>query len=424
MTIHKKPVEEKEHEIEKYKFMKEQVRPQQKKNIVKFASKTISTVALAIVFGAVAGTVFHFVQGRFEDKDNSDYLVETVKPEATDYNNLYDNKVVKHNISQSDIESIDNYDNVCKEIAAIGNSYRYSLVKVKGIMADSDWFNSDDNNGGIMYGAVFKITKNKYFIVTDSSVANGMDDVMVEFYDGEEAKAEVMGVDSNVNIAVLCIDKKEVAKKTEKKVSAVEVGSTSGIFQGSNIIAVGAPNGIMYSVMIGRVTKSDIEASVADNWVSTYATDIVNTSVSNGIVLNAQGQMIGIINNHFPNLTGEKNIGFVSINSVYDIIELLIHGRNIAYLGIEGTDVDTATAKKHNLAKGVYITSVYSSSPAYSGGMRVADVIEKIDGQPVKTIYALHNKLIKHKSGDEIEVEVSRKINNERKDITLSIILS
>ena len=58
------------------------------------------------------------------------------------------------------------------------------------------------------------------------------------------------------------------------------------------------------------------------------------------------------------------------------------------------------------------------------GGMRVADVIVKVDGQSVKNIYALHNTLIKNKSGKEIKVEVSRKIKNIRKDITLSITLS
>ena len=56
--------------------------------------------------------------------------------------------------------------------------------------------------------------------------------------------------------------------------------------------------------------------------------------------------------------------------------------------------------------------------------MRVADVVEKIDGISVKTVYALHNVLMKHKSGDEIKVEVSRKVKNKRKNITLSITLS
>lgn len=87
---------------------------------------------------------------------------------------------------------------------------------------------------------------------------------------------------------------------------SIDIGSISGTSNGSNVIAIGAPNGIMYSVMLGKVIKSDIEASIADNQISLYSTDMTCVSTSNGIVLNTDGQMIGFINNKFQNLTGEK----------------------------------------------------------------------------------------------------------------------
>ena len=84
MTIHKKPVEEKEHDSEKYRFMKEQVRPQQKKNAIKYAQKAVSVIVLALILGSAAGAAFYFVQSRLgADMDFRDYLVETVRPEAT-----------------------------------------------------------------------------------------------------------------------------------------------------------------------------------------------------------------------------------------------------------------------------------------------------------------------------------------------------
>lgn len=424
MTIHKRPVEEREHEVEKYQFIKEQVRPQQKKNAVKFAGKILSAVFLAVIFGSVAGAVFNFIYTREDDKDISDYIVETIRPEATaSSESLTENKSNRHNISESDIASIDNYDHISKEIAAIGNSYKYALVKVRGGISDTTWYDTDEENRGITYGAVFNITKNEYFIITDSGAVNGKDEVTIEFYSGDEVKAGVLGVDSNVGLAVLRVSRNTVPKDTRRKMFSVDFGSISGTSNGSNVIAIGAPNGIMYSVMLGKVTKSDIEASIADNEIALYATDMTVASAGNGIILNTEGKMIGFINNRFQNLTGERNMAFVSINSVRDIIELLMRGKSISYLGIEGIDVDSDTAAAHSLVRGIYVTSVYSSSPAYSGGMRVADVIEKVDGQSAKTVYALHNILIKHKSGDEIKVEVSRKLKNMRKNITLSITL-
>lgn len=73
--------------------------------------------------------------------------------------------------------------------------------------------------------------------------------------------------------------------------------------------------------------------SIIDNQLSMYSTDMVSTSISNGIILNTDGNVIGIINNHYTNLTGEKNISFVSINSINDMIELLMRGKNVAYMG-------------------------------------------------------------------------------------------
>lgn len=425
MTIHRKPAEEREHEVEKYQFMKEQVRPQQKKKAVKFVGKIFSAVFIAVIFGSVAGAVFNLICTKEDDKDISDYIVETIRPGATaPAENITENNTVKHNISESDIASIDNYDHVSKEIAAIGNSYKSALVKVRGVMGGATWYDINDVNSGITYGAIFNITRNEYFIVTDSSAVNGTDEVSVEFYNGDQVKAGVVGVDNNVNLAVLRVTKTTVPKKTRRKIFAIDIGSISGTSNGSNVIAIGAPNGIMYSVMLGKVTKSDIEASVTDNQISLYATDMSCVSVSNGIILNTKGQMIGFINNRYQALTGEKNMAFTSINSVHDIMEMLMRGKNISYLGIEGIDVDSETAAKHNLSRGIYVTTVYSSSPAYSGGMRVADVIEKVDGRSVKTVYALHNILLKHKSEDEIKIEVSRKLKNKRKNITLSITLS
>lgn len=425
MTIHKKPVEEREHEVEKYQFIKEQVRPQQKKKLAKFAGKVFSAIFLAVIFGSVAGAVFSFVHTREDDNDISDYIVETIRPEATtSAENAADNSSARHNVSQSDIESINNYDHISKEIAAIGNSYKYALIKVRRVMSDTTWYDVDEKNSGAIYGAIFNVTKNEYFIVTDSGAVSGAEEVSVEFYNGDEAKASVLGVDSNVRLAVLRVTKSEIPRKTRKKIFSVDIGSIAGTSNGSNVIAIGAPNGIMYSVMFGKVTKSDIEASITDNHIALYSTDMAGVSVSNGIILNTQGKMIGFINNRYQSLTGEKNMAFVSINSVRDVLELLMRGKNISYLGIEGVDVDSETAVKHNLVRGIYITSVYSSSPAYSGGMRVADVIEKVDGQSIKTVYTLHNILIKHKSGDEIKVEVSRRLKNKRKNITLSITLS
>ena len=236
----------------------------------------MSVIVLALIFGSAAGAAFYFVQSRLgADMDFRDYLVETVRPEATGQDDDIDgSKIVRRSVSQSDIDSITNYDHVSKKMAAIGSSYKYALVKVKGVMADNNWKDVNSDDGGVTFGAIFSFTRNEYIIVTDSSAVNGTDEVSVEFFDGTEVKASV------INIAALRVDKTNIPIATRRKAFPISVGSVSGTINGSNVIAVGAPNGIMYSVMLGKVIKSDIEVSIIDNQLSMYSTDMVSTSPS------------------------------------------------------------------------------------------------------------------------------------------------
>ena len=137
-------------------------------------------------------------------------------------------------------------------------------------MADNNWKDVNSDDGGVTFGAIFSITRNEYIIVTDSSAVNGTDEVSVEFFDGTEVKASVINIDSNINIAALRVDKTNIPIATRRKAFPISVGSVSGTTNGSNVIAVGAPNGIMYSVMLGKVIKSDIEVSIIDNQLSMY----------------------------------------------------------------------------------------------------------------------------------------------------------
>ena len=73
-----------------------------------------------------------------------------------------------------------------------------------------------------------------------------------------------------------------------------------------------------------------------------------------------------------------------------------------------------------NLEEGIYITSVYPDSPAYLGGMRVADVITQVGSEEVSSLSVFHNILKKHNKGDTITVTVLRKSsdkNNHHKKI-------
>ena len=101
----------------------------------------------------------------------------------------------------------------------------------------------------------------------------------------------------------------------------------------------------------------------------------------------------------------------------------MIDGKNVPYLGIEGCDVDSRTAKQHNISEGVYVTSVYSNAPAYSAGLRVADVITKVDGQRIISINQIHNALMGLNQGDKMKLTIERQNNKKTINKKIHVVL-
>ena len=416
--LRKQPAYARVHEEEKYKFIKEQIRPQRKNYIIHLIRKVLETVISAIIFGGVAGVVFWNVNNELgggqsvQDKGitSVEYPV-TVQGKQANTAAPADNSNIDANAQQEgsdDLTILEERNRASKRLSAVGDRFAASLVSIVNKKNKPVWPDEERNSTGAVSGMILKETARYYYILASGDLA-GLEFIDVEFEDGEIVKAVYVSSDSSTGLSVFCIEKKDVSEKRRSKIVIPEFGSTISIPTGSNIIITGAPNGVMYSVMTGNIIKPDIKMPITDNVISLFATDILYTDSANGIVLNTKGRVIGFVTNSFEKATGSNNIGFIGISSILGIINSMVKGESIPYLGISGYDVDKNTATAHNISEGIYLTSVYSGSPAYTGGIRVADVITQIDDRDVVSLSVLHNILKDHNAGDSISVTVSRK---------------
>lgn len=442
--LRKQPAYARVHEEEKYKFIKEQIRPQRKRYIINLTRKVLETVVSAIIFGGVAGFVFWNVNnglgGSQSGQDKGITSVEyppTVQGKQADTsapannnsnnnnnNNNNSNTAVTDTQAESsdDLTVLEEQNRASKRLSAVGDKFAASLVSIVNKKNKPVWPDEERNSTGAVSGMLLKETARYYYILVSGDLA-GLEFIDVEFEDGEMVKAAYVSSDSSTGLSVFGIEKKDVSEKRRSKIVIPEFGSTISIPTGSNIIITGAPNGVMYSVMTGNIIKSDIEMPVTDNMVSLFATDILYASNANGVVLNTKGRVIGFVTHLYEKATGSNNIGFIGISSILGIINSLVKGESIPYMGVSGYDVDKNTATAHNISEGIYLTSVYSGSPAYSGGIRVADVITQIDGRDIVSLSVLHNILKEHDAGDSISVTVSRKSGkkNNSKELTVRL---
>mgnify|MGYP001256105742 CR=1 FL=1 len=215
-------------------------------------------------------------------------------------------------------------------------------------------------------GFVVSHLNNKTFLLTNSHVVDGNSQVRVSWSDGEEDIADVVldtgrGVSPTTDLALLKIKGKEgkVLKLQKKK-----------ILIGSDVIAVGDPEGFEYSFTKGIVS------AIRDNGKAIQHDAAINPGNSGGPLLNSKGEVIGI-NTLIRSGPGAGLSFAIPINKVKEIVnELLINGKVIhPMIGISlinETSLDTNNIK-------VKVGYVVPKSPAAKSGILVNDIILKVE---------------------------------------------
>jgi S1-C subfamily serine protease len=149
----------------------------------------------------------------------------------------------------------------------------------------------------------------------------------------------------------------------------------------------------------------------------------ISPGSSGGALLDGHGRVIGITTAIAVSEVGSEGLGFATpidvARSVAD--ELITTGRAThAWIGIEGTDLDGATAVDLDLDGGAMVNAVKPATPAEAAGLAASDVIVALDGVPVLSMGALVAALRDHRPGDVVTVDVVRDHKRSTRTLTLA----
>ncbi len=253
-------------------------------------------------------------------------------------------------------------------------------------------------------------------IVTNQHVVSGSTaGYKIITNEGEEYNVEQILKDDLYDIAVLKID---TQGKTFK---AIELGDSANLKVGQSVIAIGTPlgeySGTVTTGIISGLNRK-VTASSNSGWFTTTSktyegviqTDAaINSGNSGGPLIDSQGQVIGI---NFATTASADNISFsIPINKVKGRLEeYRTYGKFIKpYLGISYQMISKYEALLYsspNVVSGALIKEIDNNGPAYSAGIRRADIITKFDGKEVEV--SLGDMIQSKKVGDEVEIEVNR----------------
>ncbi len=255
-------------------------------------------------------------------------------------------------------------------------------------------------------------------IVTNAHVVEGADTVNVILKDGRSFKGKVLGSDRLTDVAVIKIE--------ANNLPAVSIGNSDQLKAGEWAIAIGNPLGLDNTVTTGIISatgRSSSQVGVPDKRVAFIQTDAaINPGNSGGPLLNASGQVIGV---NTAIIQGAQGLGFaIPINTAQRIAnELATKGKvEHPYLGIQMVTLTPELKQNINSNpnsglnvdedKGVLIAKVIQNSPAAKAGLRAGDVIQKVNGQPVKGADDIQKLVENVQVGSNLKLELRRTQKN------------
>ena len=252
-------------------------------------------------------------------------------------------------------------------------------VNVKKIQSEGA---TEEVPGGSGSGFVYDDTGH---IITNNHVIDNALKITVTFLDGESYAAEIVGNDADLDLAVLKINARN------SYLHHLEIGSSSELKVGQQVVAIGNPFGLSGSMttgivsQIGRLLPQESGYSIP-NVIQTDAA--INPGNSGGPLLNLNGEVVGIntaIQSETGNFTG---VGFaIPSDTVNKVVPILIRDGGIRHpwLGVSGIDIDYELAEIRGLdsTKGFLIVSVIEGSPADIAGLMGTETRKMIDGRDV-----------------------------------------
>lgn len=254
-------------------------------------------------------------------------------------------------------------------------------------------------------------------VVTNFHVIDGADEVIVTLRDGREPVAKILGTDPKADIALLQIE--------SRNLTAARWADSDSLRVGDFCIAIGNPFGLGQTVTSGIVSalrRSGLGIEDFEDFIQTDAS--INPGNSGGALVNLRGELIGINTAIVGPSGGNVGIGFaIPSNMAQDIIDqLLQYGRvKRGKLGISAHAITPDLVERFNLSRerGVLIVQVEQDSPADAAGLRPGDIITAIDGQRMRTVESVINRLGLVRLGQNITVRVVR--DGQEFDVTATV---
>ena len=301
-----------------------------------FGTKLAKCVAIALVFGLVAGTAFTGVSyfggnalGINQSSDSSDKSSGGSKDSGSSGSSSSDTAKTLAATSTGDATDVTDVsgivDAVMPSIVAITNT---GVVQSQNFFGQSQSYESQSAGSGI----IIQEDDTYLYIATNNHVVEGAESLTVQFCDDSTVSAEVKGTDASHDLAVVKVEKSAIDSDTLSAIKVATIGDSTALKVGQATIAIGNALGYGQSVTTGVVSALGRTVSTSDSSTGTTVTNdnliqtdaAINPGNSGGALLNTNGEVIGINSVKYSD-TSVEGIGYaIPMEDAQPIITQLI----------------------------------------------------------------------------------------------------
>ena len=397
-----------------------------------FAAKLGRAAAIALVFGLIAGTAFQsvvYVSNKFLPMNGSaeTAIESTETEEKTDSKSATAISTTSNKVSTT----------VTSDVSEIAENVLPAIVQVTnvGLTEYQTFFGTmQQETTSAGSGIIISQDDDYIYIATNNHVVAGAETLTITFNDGEAVEGTIKGTDSSCDLAVVAVAVADIPSDTLSVIKVATLGDSDSTVVGEAAIVIGNALGYGTSVTTGIISAKDREVSITDddgNLVTNsliQADAAVNPGNSGGALLNATGEVIGIVSAKLADESVEGMGYAIPISYAWDIIQQMIDNDVVSeldasYLGIAGKDITSEMSEQYDVPVGVYVAQVVAGSGAEAAGIEVDDVITSFNGRTVTSVNTLNNIMKYLPAGTTVEVTVAKASNNyeeETVEVTLT----
>jgi len=250
------------------------------------------------------------------------------------------------------------------------------------------------------------IVRDDGYILTNYHVIEAADSIEVALSDGRESKATLVGADPESDLAVLHVDLPGL--------QAIAFNGEHVLRTGDVVLAIGNPFGVGQTTTMGIISavgRNRLGINTYENFIQTDAA--INPGNSGGALIDTAGRLVGINTAIYSETGGSLGIGFaIPAQTAHQIMAQIIETGTVTrgWLGVEPQDITPDLSRAFNLKldHGVIVASVLRKGPAWNAGIRVGDIILKIDGADVHDSIGFLNQIAPLAPGQETRLELLR----------------